>query len=275
MRQDKRHGGQHRRTERPGPATQDGSGTRADDLAILYGWHPVVEALRNPGRSLRRMLATENGARRLADEFGPLPLEPHIVPADEISRRLEPDAVHQGLYLEADQLVGPSIGDLSDNALVVALDQITDPHNVGAIIRTAAAFGITAMLTTARHSPGVTGVLAKAASGGLEHVPMIVVRNLADALTMLGERGFRRIGLDSEGAEVLGSVEAPRPTVLVLGAEGRGLRQRTRECCDVVARLDMPGAIRSLNVSNAAAIALYALSGARTTPAITESAERE
>jgi 23S rRNA (guanosine2251-2'-O)-methyltransferase len=130
-------------------------------------------------------------------------------------------------------------------------------------VRTAAAFGVTAIVTTARHSPAATGVLAKSASGGLEHVPFITVRNLGDALVALGERGFCRIGLDSEGVVPLAQAAAGRPAILVLGAEGKGLRQRTRQCCDVLARLDMPGAIKSLNVSNAAAIALYEIAGRR------------
>jgi 23S rRNA (guanosine2251-2'-O)-methyltransferase len=226
----------------------------------------VVEALRNPRRRLRRLLVTENSARRLQAEIGALPVPAEIVRADEISRRVEPDAVHQGLYLEADPLDGPDIGALEPGMVVLALDQITDPHNVGAIVRTAAAFGVGALITTARHSPSATGVLAKAASGGLEHVPFVVVRNLADALIELGRQSFRRIGLDSSGPETLRSVSPAPSTVLVLGAEGRGLRQRTRECCDVVARLEMPGAIKSLNVSNAAAIALYAVTEQRATP---------
>ncbi len=254
-------GGRHRGPRRFGPGRPGGRPDDVDGRTILYGWHPVAEALRNPSRQHLRLLATENGARRLAKEVGDLPLPPEIVRADEISRLLEPDSVHQGFYLESEPLAGPSLETLGDRALVLALDQITDPHNVGAIVRTAAGFGVEAVVTTARHSPAVTGVLAKAASGGLEHVPFLVVRNLAEALITLGERGFRRVGLDSEGEVELSEVPATRPTILVLGAEGKGLRQRTRECCDVVARLDMPGAIKSLNVSNAAAIALYALSG--------------
>lgn len=245
------------------PGRQRSGQDQAEDRSVLYGWHPVAEALRNPRRRHLRLLATENGARRLADEVGPLPLVPEIVRAEEITRLLEPDSLHQGLYLESDPLSGPTLDTLSDHALVLALDQITDPHNVGAIVRTAAAFGVEAVLTTARHSPSVTGVLAKAASGGLEHVPFLVVRNLAEALIELGERGFRRVGLDSEGAVSLADVSVIRPTLVVLGAEGKGLRQRTRDCCDVVARLEMPGAIKSLNVSNAAAIALYEVSRRR------------
>ena len=230
-----------------------------DDVAVIYGWHPVVEALRNGRRQVRRLLVTENAERRLHEAVPALPVQPQLVRPDEISRLLEPDAVHQGLYLEADPLPSPTLDSLPDDAFVVALDQITDPHNVGALVRTAAAFKVDAILTTARHSPSATGVLAKSASGGLEHVPFLIVRNLAEALIALGERGFQRVGLDSEGDRPLDEITVRRPLVVALGAEGKGLRQRTRECCDVIGRLDMPGAIKSLNVSNAAAITLYAL----------------
>lgn len=233
---------------------------RARELAptILFGFHSVLEALRNPKRRVRRLLATENAAARLRGEFPEALATLQVVRPDQISRQLAADAVHQGLYMEVDPLPPLDLDDLGPGALVLALDQITDPHNVGAITRTAAAFAVDAILTTSRHAPQATGVLAKAASGGLEHVPFVVVRNLADALLALGERGFRRIGLDSEGDTALGDIAPVRPMVLVLGAEGRGLRQRTRACCDVLARLDLPGAIKSLNVSNAAAIALHA-----------------
>jgi 23S rRNA (guanosine2251-2'-O)-methyltransferase len=232
---------------------------RDEDVAVIYGWHPVVEALRNERRQVRRLLVTENAERRLHETFPSLHVAPQLVRPDEISRLLEPDAVHQGLYLEADPLPSPTVESLPDDAFVLALDQITDPHNVGALVRTAAAFKVDAILTTARHSPSATGVLAKSASGGLEHVPFLIVRNLAEALITLGEHGFQRIGLDSEGDRPLDAISTSRPLVVVLGAEGKGLRQRTRECCDVIGRLDMPGVIKSLNVSNAAAIALYAL----------------
>jgi 23S rRNA (guanosine2251-2'-O)-methyltransferase len=233
-----------------------------EDLTVLYGWHPVVEALRNPQRSFHRLLATENSARRLDEELDGLPIAPEVVRPDEINRLVEADAVHQGLYLEADPLPSPTVDTLSGERVVLALDQITDPHNVGAIVRSAAAFSVEAIVTTARHSPAATGVLAKAASGGLEHVPFMIVRNLADTLIALGERGFLRIGLDSSGAEPLDRLPLRRPVLLVLGSEGKGLRQRTRECCDAIGRLDMPGEIKSLNVSNATAIALYAVTRA-------------
>lgn len=240
---------------RPGAEAQDDR----DGLTILYGWHPVSEALRNPKRALIKLLATENAALRLAEEIGELRITPEIVKPGAITGLLGPDAVHQGLYLEAEPLAGPAFDALPDDAVLLALDQITDPHNVGAIVRTAAAFGVAGIVTTARHAPGATGVLAKSASGGLEHVPFVTVRNLAEALIELGERGFTRVGLDSDAPESLDALTVARPLVIVLGAEGKGLRERTRGCCDVLARIPFSGAIRSLNVSNAAAITLYAL----------------
>ncbi|MDQ0470738.1 TrmH family RNA methyltransferase [Labrys wisconsinensis] len=229
----------------------------APDIVVLYGWHPVREALQNPARRLRRLLATENALRRLQEERVELGLAPEIVRPGEIDRLLTPDAVHQGLYLEADPLAAPAFGDLGPNDVVLVLDQITDPHNVGAIVRSAAAFAVAAILTTERHSPAATGVLAKAASGGLEHVPIVHVRNLGDTLDEMGANGVLRVGLDSEGAAVLDETPLRGPLALVLGAEDKGLRVRTRSLCDALARLDMPGAIKSLNVSNAAALALY------------------
>jgi 23S rRNA (guanosine2251-2'-O)-methyltransferase len=141
--------------------------------------------------------------------------------------------------------------------LLLVFDQITDPHNVGAILRTAAAFAVAAVVTTARHSPEATGVLAKSASGALEHVPIVSVQNLARAMTELKQRGFQLVGLDSSGETDLSEISLSPSLALVLGAEGKGLRQLTRATCDRVARLDLPGKIKSLNVSNAAALALY------------------
>jgi len=244
-----------------GPAPRrDPRNAPEDGVAVIYGWHPGLEALRNSRRRIRKLIATENAVNRLTAELGTLPVTPELVAPREIDRLLTPDAVHQGIYIEADPLDHPGgIDGLGADALVLVLDQITDPHNVGAILRSAAAFGVTAIVTTARHSPAATGVLAKSASGGLEHVPFITVRNLGDALQRLGERGFYRIGLDSEGAEDFDALTPRLPLALVLGAEGKGLRQRTRACCDVVARLEMPGVIKSLNVSNAAAVTLHTL----------------
>ena len=238
------------------PAWRDRD-SHPDGPAILYGWHTVTMALANPARRIRKLTLTENAAKRLADENIATPVTPEIVRPQEIDRLLSPDAVHQGLLAEADPLPSPDIETLKQEGMVLVLDQITDPHNVGAILRSAAAFAVKAIVTTARHSPEATGVLAKAASGALELVPMVTVQNLARALTGLNERGFQTVGLDSEGSEDLSDVALREPLALVLGAEGKGLRQLTRETCSVVARLDMPGEIKSLNVSNAAVLALY------------------
>ena len=239
------------------PAGHRGRESGADGLVILYGWHTVAAALANPERRIRKLLLTENAAKRLADENIDTRVPPEIVRPNAIDARLGPDAVHQGLLAEADPLASPDIDDLAQEGIVLVLDQITDPHNVGAILRSAAAFAVKAIVTTARHSPEATGVLAKSASGALELVPMVTVQNLARALTELNDRGFLTVGLDSEGTEDLAAVELQQPLALVLGAEGKGLRQLTRETCRTVARLDMPGEIKSLNVSNAAVLSLY------------------
>jgi 23S rRNA (guanosine2251-2'-O)-methyltransferase len=229
----------------------------AEGDVILYGWHPVVVALTNPERRFRRLLVTENAVRRIAEAGITLPLTPEIVRPDAIARMLSPDAVHQGLLAVVDSLSAPSLEDLAPEGIVLVLDQITDPHNVGAILRSAAAFAVRALVTTARHSPEATGVLAKAASGALEHVRLVTVQNLARGMASLKDRGFLLVGLDSSGDSDLSTTTLRAPVALVLGAEGKGLRQLTRATCDVVARLDLPGAIKSLNVSNAAALALY------------------
>ncbi|HMN52222.1 MAG: 23S rRNA (guanosine(2251)-2'-O)-methyltransferase RlmB [Xanthobacteraceae bacterium] len=227
------------------------------DHTILYGWHPVSEALKNPARRFRVLIATENALRRLREENIELPVQPEIVRPDALDKKLTPDAVHQGLFAVTDALPSPGLHELALDRLVLVLDQITDPHNFGAIVRTAAAFKVSAIVTTARHSPEATGVLAKSASGGLEHVPIALVQNLARAMNELKERGFTMVGLAEEGEADLSETKLRAPVALVLGAEGKGLRQLTRETCDVIARLDLPGAIASLNVSNAAALALY------------------
>src|SRR5215469_12575257 len=228
-----------------------------DSPVILYGWHTVTLALQNRRRRIRKLFVTENAARRLAEDGIETRVTPEIVRPSQIDQRLGPDAVHQGLLAEADPLPSPDIETLEREGMVLVLDQITDPHNVGAILRSAAAFAVNAIVTTARHSPEATGVLAKSASGALELVPLVTVQNLARALTRLNERGFLTVGLDSEGSDDLSAIELRQPLALVLGAEGKGLRQLTRETCKAVARLDMPGEIKSLNVSNAAVLALY------------------
>jgi len=235
---------------------------RHDDTVILYGWHTVTAALANPERHIRRLLATENAMRRLAEDGIAPAVAPELVRPDALAARLSPDAVHQGLLAEAEPLPAPEIEDLPASGIVLVLDQITDPHNVGAILRTAAAFAVAAVVTTARHSPEATGVLAKSASGALELVPIAIVQNLARGLVALKERGFLVVGLDSSAPDNLAAIELHAPLALVLGAEGKGLRQLTGATCDRLARLDLPGAIKSLNVSNAAALALYIASRA-------------
>jgi 23S rRNA (guanosine2251-2'-O)-methyltransferase len=237
--------------------TWRGRDQNPDGPAILYGWHTVAAALANPRRHIRKLMLTENAARRLAEENIATRVTPEILRPALIDQRLGPDAVHQGLLAEADPLPSPDIDTLKQEGIVLVLDQITDPHNVGAIMRSAAAFAVKAIVTTARHSPEATGVLAKSASGALELVPLVTVQNLTRALTELNDQGFMTVGLDSQGGEDLGDVALREPLALVLGAEGKGLRQLTRETCSVVARLDMPGEIKSLNVSNAAVLALY------------------
>jgi 23S rRNA (guanosine2251-2'-O)-methyltransferase len=252
---------QTERRERFERARRESLRNSGDDApVIMYGWHTVSAALRNPARKIRKLMATENAARRLSEESVPGANRAEIVRPHAIAERLLPDAVHQGLYLEVDPLPVPDIESLGAAGIVLVLDQITDPHNVGAILRSAAAFGARAVITTQRHSPDAIGALAKAASGALEHVAVINVQNLARGLAALKEKGFLTVGLDSEGDADLAAVPLRAPLALVLGAEGKGLRQLTRETCDHVARIDVPGVIASLNVSNAAAVALFVAS---------------
>ena len=228
-------------------------------LVRLYGLHTVRAALDNPRRRIDKMSVTRNAMQRLGlgEEHG-LPFPVEIVEPRAIDRLIGSDAVHQGVVIDARPLPARRLTDLSESNLLLVLDQVTDPHNVGAIMRSAVAFGVDALVTTARHSPSESGVLAKAASGALEHIDHIEVRNLAEALEEIGKAGFQTIGLDSEGGVELEDAFAEPRVALVLGAEGKGLRQKTRETVTTLARLDMPGPIRSLNVSNAAAVALYA-----------------
>ena len=230
-----------------------------DGVLRLYGLHTVRAALDNPARALTKLLATLNGLARLDIPVdGPFPCPVEVVSVKDLDRLLGADAVHQGVVLETEPLRPLDFRALADDArMVLVLDQVTDPHNVGALMRSAVAFGATALITTSRHSPSETGVLAKSASGALEHLSHIEVRNLAEAIEALNDQGFQTIGLDSEGPEHLEKTVASGRIALVLGAEGKGLRQKTRSLCSNLARLDMPGAIRSLNVSNAGAIALY------------------
>ncbi|HWJ74212.1 MAG TPA: 23S rRNA (guanosine(2251)-2'-O)-methyltransferase RlmB [Kaistia sp.] len=256
---------------KPGPKRDDGrprSGgerrfaprspaERRPDQLWIYGIHAVAAALGNPNRVVLRLLATPNAAARLREEGATLPEAIEEADAKALDRLLGESAVHQGVAVLVEPLDPLPLSLLGDARLVVVLDQVTDPHNVGAILRSAVAFGADALLTTGRHAPAETGVLAKAASGALEWIKVVEVPNLARALDELGELGFHRVGLDSEGTATLEGAMSGERIALVLGAEGKGLRRLSREKCDTVARLDMPGVIKSLNVSNAAALALY------------------
>jgi 23S rRNA (guanosine2251-2'-O)-methyltransferase len=227
----------------------------------MWGKHPVAAALDNPDRKVLRAWATQEAAGQMQ-----FPKEVPVTFADvaDLGRLIPHDAPHQGLVIEVEPLEDIWLGDIlssaPERALLLVLDQVTDPHNVGAILRSAAAFGAVGIVTQDRHSPPESGALAKAASGALERVPWARVVNLARALDEIGEAGFWRVGLAGEAPMALKDALGPPRIALVLGAEGPGLRPNTREHCDAVARLPINDAIESLNVSNAAAVALYAAS---------------
>ncbi len=245
-------------SRRKPPATHRRGKSRAGDEPLrIYGVHAASAALANPQRTIQAIYATPNAAQRLlARPLSGLP-EPVTVSPKDLDRKLGAETVHQGILIEADPLPQLTLSDLPDAEFLLFLDQITDPHNVGAILRSAAAFGTAALVMTARNSPPLEGALAKTASGGLEHVPVLLVPNLSRALTEAGEVGFTRIGLDSGGERSLEDAEPPNRLALILGAEHRGLRQLTRENCDAICALTTFGPINSLNVSNAAAISLH------------------
>jgi 23S rRNA (guanosine2251-2'-O)-methyltransferase len=229
----------------------------------LWGKHAVAAALDNPGRKLLKAWTTREAAG-----FMQFPADVAVTLADvaDLGRLVPKDAPHQGVVIEVEPLEEVWLDELmtraDERAVLLALDQVTDPHNVGAILRSAAAFGAIGIVTQDRHSPPESGALAKAASGALERVPWARVVNLARALEEIGEAGFWRIGLAGDAATELKDALGPQRVALVLGAEGPGLRPNTREHCDVLARLPISDAIESLNVSNAAAVALYAASTA-------------
>lgn len=228
---------------------------------LIFGIHAVEAALRNEARALDRLLLTENAANRLADAIAARGVTPEPVSPRDLDRRLGADTVHQGALLETQALEEPDLADLVERAEgrpLILLDQVTDPHNVGAILRSAAVFGAAGLIMTRRHSPPLDGTLAKSASGALELVPISLVTNLARAIADLKDLGMQVIGLDGDGEETLEDIDWPTQSALVLGAEGKGLRQLTRESCDRVCRISTDGVLGSLNVSNAAAVALHA-----------------
>ena len=227
----------------------------------FWGKHAVAAALDNPERRVLKAWATREAAAFM--QFPPdLPVV--MAEAPDLGRMVPHDAPHQGVVIEVEPLEDMWLGDLlsqaDERAVLLVLDQVTDPHNVGAILRSAAAFGAIGIVTQDRHSPPESGALAKAASGALERMPWARVVNLARALEEIAEAGFWRIGLAGEATSDLKDALGPQRVALVLGAEGPGLRSNTREHCDALARLPISSAVESLNVSNAAAVALYAAS---------------
>jgi len=229
----------------------------------LWGRHAVSAALDNPGRKVLRAWATREAAAFM--QF-PAEVAVTIAEAPDLGRLVPHDAPHQGVVIEVEPLedvwLDGLLGGADERSVLLVLDQVTDPHNVGAILRSAAAFGAIGVVTQDRHSPPESGALAKAASGTLERMPWARVVNLARTLEEIGEAGFWRIGLAADAETELKDALGPSRVALVLGAEGPGLRPNTREHCDSLARLPISDAVESLNVSNAAAVALYAASTA-------------
>ncbi len=238
-----------------------GSGRASAGAVRLWGRHAVEAALKNPERNHRKLWATREGVASLDGELpADFPVE-WAQPLD-LARLVARDAPHQGLVLECDALPDVYLDEVlhGDPARpLVVLDQVTDPHNVGAILRSAAAFNACAILTQDRHAPPESGVVAKSASGALEVVPWIRVVNLARALEEVAEAGYWRIGLVGEAESTLAEALPTGPVALVLGAEGEGMRHNVQQHCDAIARLPISEAMESLNVSNASAIALYAV----------------
>ena len=238
-----------------------GSGRASTGAVRLWGRHAVEAALLNPERTHRKLWATQEGVASLDGEL-PANFPVEYASAADLARLVARDAPHQGLVLECNALEDVFLDEILQgdaNRPVLVLDQVTDPHNVGAIMRSAAAFGAAAIVTQDRHAPPESGTLAKSASGALETVPWVRVVNLSRALDELAEAGYWRIGLDGAGTSTLAEALPIGPVALVLGAEGEGMRHNITQHCDTIARLPITSAIESLNVSNAAAIALYAV----------------
>ena len=228
----------------------------------LYGIHPLRAALANPARRVRRVMVAETARRRLPG----LPADAEDATARALAEALPPGAVHQGCAALVAPLEPPALAAAlaaaAPDAPLVVLDRVTDPRNVGAILRSSAAFGAAAVVATRRHAPPESGALAKAAAGALDTVPFVRAGNLARALAHVAEAGWRTIGLDSAAPRTLDDAHLAGRRAVVLGAEGAGLRRLTREACDECAALPLPGPMDSLNVSNACAVALYAVTRA-------------
>lgn len=236
----------------------------------LFGLHAVRDALLNPKRAHERLIVSRNAADKLADAIESAGIEPELADPRRFPAPLDPGSVHQGAALmtrpldwgTVEELCAPT--DAESSPVVALLDRVTDPHNVGAILRSAEVFGARAVIAPLRHSAPETGALAKSASGALERQPYLRVKNLAAAMEQLRELGYRLVGLDGEAEADIGeAVSATGPLGVVLGAEGPGLREKTRESCDLLARISFAAEFGSLNVSNAAAVALHRANEAR------------
>ena len=225
----------------------------------IFGRHAVLAALANPDRRIERVFATKEMADTHTAEMGKTAMT--ITSREDLNQRLPNGSVHQGIAALVAPLEDPAIEDIlarcGENALVLALDQVSDPHNVGAILRSAAAFGAAGVIVTDRHTPSDTGALAKSASGALEVVPLVRAVNLARTLDQLKEAGFWTYGLAESGDTRIGDLDLKGRTCIVLGAEGEGLRRLTTEKCDRLVTIPTSDALSSLNVSNAAAVAAY------------------
>jgi len=238
-----------------------GSGRASSGSVRLWGRHAVEAALKNPLRNHHKLWATREGIEALDGEL-PSDFTVEYAEAADLGRLVAGDAPHQGLVLECAQLENLFLDEVIEavpSRPLVVLDQVTDPHNVGAILRSAAAFGAAAIVTQDRHAPLESGVVAKSASGALETVPWVRVVNLARAMEDMAEAGYWRIGLTGTADQTLGDALPAGPVALVLGAEGDGMRSNVEGHCDALAKLPISSSIESLNVSNAAAIALYAV----------------
>ena len=249
-------GGRSRAPE-PRPA---GPRAKADPDNFVWGRHPVLAALANPARAGKgRLFATPDRAAELERDGAAAGRDVEIVEGRELERMLPPGAAHQGLVFKVAPLEGVSLEELAEPAegVLVMLDQLTDPQNVGAIFRSALAFGARGIIVQERHSPALAGALAKASAGAIERLPCARVVNLSRALERLADAGWRAVGLDGSSDATLEQALDGSPTVLVMGSEGEGIRRLVAEHCDALARIPMPGGFESLNVSNAAAIALY------------------
>ncbi|TRD16927.1 23S rRNA (guanosine(2251)-2'-O)-methyltransferase RlmB [Palleronia caenipelagi] len=237
----------------------------ARETVWLFGLHAVRDALENPRRQKLRLVTTRNAADRLGEAISASGMTPEDADPRKFPVPLDPGSVHQGAALEVRPLDWGRLDDIAVEGIgpIIALDRVTDPHNVGAILRSAEVFGARAVIAPARHSAPETGALAKTASGALERQPYLRIGNLADTLIRLKDMGYLCLGLDGEADQTIEEAVAAsgsRPICLVLGAEGPGLRARTKETCDHLVRISAAGGFGSLNVSNAAAVALYAVS---------------